>query len=55
MSVLVEKKGKKENQFVGRSEYLQPVHVFSKENLSGKIVNITINSLTSFSLHGTLS
>ena len=55
MSVLIEKKGKKENQFVGRSEYLQPVHVFSKENLSGKIVNITINSLTSFSLHGTIS
>ena len=55
MSVLVEKRGKKENQFVGRSEYLQPVHVFSKENLSGKIVKINIDSITSFSLHGTLS
>ena len=55
MKVLVEKIGKKRNQFVGRSEYLQPVHIISKENLIGKIVKVKIKSLTSFSLHGTLS
>ena len=52
LSVLFEKKGKKDNQYVGRSEYLQPVHVFSKKSLIGKILNVDINKITSFSLHG---
>ncbi len=55
MKVLIEKFGTKKNQYVGRSEYLQPVHIFSRENLIGKLVKVTIKSLTSFSLHGTLS
>ncbi len=55
MEVLVEKYGKKKNQYVGRSEYLQPVHIISDDNLIGKIVKVKIKSLTSFSLHGTLS
>jgi len=45
----------KKNQYVGRSEYLQPVHIISDDNLIGKIVKVKIKSLTSFSLHGTLS
>ena len=55
MEVLVEKIGKKRNQFVGRSEYLQPVHIISREDLIGKLVKVKIKSLTSFSLHGKLS
>ena len=55
MEILVEKFGKKKNQYVGRSEYLQPVHIISRENLIGKIVKVKVESLTSFSLHGTLS
>ena len=55
MEILVEKFGKKKNQYVGRSEYLQPVHIISKENLIGKIVKVKVQSLTSFSLHGSLS
>ncbi len=50
--VLIEKPGKKSNQFVGRSEYLQPVHIFSDESVIGKIVKVNISSVTSFSLHG---
>ena len=52
LPVLIEKTGKKDNQFVGRSEYLQPVHILSKNNIIGEIVNVKINSITSFSLHG---
>ncbi|MDC3090860.1 tRNA (N6-isopentenyl adenosine(37)-C2)-methylthiotransferase MiaB [Rickettsiales bacterium] len=52
LPVLIEKTGKKDNQFVGRSEYLQPVHILSKKNIVGEIVNVKINSITSFSLHG---
>ena len=44
--------GKKENQYVGRTPHLQPVHVFSSKNLIGRILNIKIETLTSFSFHG---
>ncbi len=52
LSVLIEKKGKKNNQYVGRSQYLQPVHVFSKKEIIGKIFNINIKDITAHSLHG---
>ena len=52
LSVLIEKKGKKRNQYVGRSQYLQPVHVFSENKILGKVFNININEITSHSLHG---
>ena len=55
LSVLFEKKGKKNNQYVGRSEYLQPVHVFSSKSLVGEILNVKIDSITSYSLHGKIS
>ena len=42
----------KENQYVGRTPHLQPVHVFSSKNLIGRILNIKIETLTSFSFHG---
>ena len=37
--------GKKENQYVGRTPHLQPVHVFSSKNLIGRILNIKIETL----------
>ncbi len=52
LSVLFEKKGKKINQYVGRSQYLQPVHVNSDKSLIGKILDIKINKVESYSLHG---
>ena len=54
LSVLFEKKGKKTNQFVGKSQYLQPVHVISKESIIGEIHDVGINNKTSHSLHGNL-
>ena len=50
--VLFTDRGKKDNQFVGRTQYLQPVHVISKKNLIGKRLNVKLESLTSFSFHG---
>ena len=55
LSVLFEKKGKRENQYVGRSQYMQPVHVISNDNLIGKIKNVRIKNVESFSLHGNIS
>ncbi len=54
LSVLFEKKGKNKNQFVGKSEYLQPVHVITNESIIGKIAKVNINRKGSFSLHGEL-
>ena len=54
LSVLFEKKGKKTNQFVGKSQYLQPVHVISKESIIGEIHDVGIYNKTSHSLHGNL-
>ena len=52
VDVLFTNFGKKNNQFVGRTPFLQPVHVFSSRNLIGKILKIKIERLTSFSFHG---
>ena len=52
VEVLITDFGKKEDQYVGRTPHLQPVHVYSSKNLIGKILNIKIERLTSFSFHG---
>ncbi|MAI29871.1 MAG: tRNA (N6-isopentenyl adenosine(37)-C2)-methylthiotransferase MiaB [Rickettsiales bacterium] len=52
IDVLFTNSGKKINQYVGRTPFLQPVHVFSSSNLVGKILKIKIERLTSFSFHG---
>ena len=52
VEVLIESHAKKYNQYVGRTKYLQPVHVFSEKNIIGKILNIKLQGLTSFSFHG---
>ena len=50
--VLFTDKGKKDNQFVGRTKYLQPVHVLSNVNIIGKKLTVNLENLTSFSFHG---
>ena len=52
VEVLFTDLGKKHNQYVGRTPHLQPVHVYSPRNLIGKVLNIKIERLTSFSFHG---
>ena len=54
VEVLVSSRAKKNNQFVGRTKHLQPVHFFSSKNVIGKTLKVKINNRTSFSLHGKL-
>ncbi len=55
INVLFTGKGKKTDQFVGRTPHLQPVHVFSNYDLTGQILRVKLSQLTSFSFHGKLS
>ncbi len=55
INVLFTGRGKKANQFVGRTPHLQPVHVFSTNDLTGQLLRVKLNQLTSFSFHGKLS
>lgn len=53
--VLFEKAGRHAGQIVGRSPYLQPVHVTGSSDLIGRIARVDITGVTAYSLHGTLS
>ena len=53
--VLFEKQGRKAGQVVGRSPYLQPVHVDYAVHLIGEIHDVTIARALSNSLSGTLT
>ncbi|HEX3654044.1 MAG TPA: tRNA (N6-isopentenyl adenosine(37)-C2)-methylthiotransferase MiaB [Rhizomicrobium sp.] len=55
MPVLFEKRGRKAGQAMGRSPYLQPVHVDDAQHLIGEIRNVTIVRALSNSLRGTLA
>jgi len=55
MGVLFEKKGRKPGQIVGRSPYLQPVHVEAAENRIGEIHDVRIEASLSNSLKGALA
>jgi len=50
--VLLEKKGKKENQLVGKSPYMQAVHVLTTEHKIGDIVKAFILNADKNSLEG---
>ena len=52
VEVLITNIGKRNNQYVGRTPHLQPVHFYSSKNLMGQIIKIKIERLTSFSFHG---
>jgi tRNA-2-methylthio-N6-dimethylallyladenosine synthase len=55
MPVLFEKPGRKAGQVVGRSPYLQPVHVEDAADWIGTIRDVRIDAVTSNSLKGTLA
>ena len=54
LPVLFEKRGREKDQFVGRTPYLQPVHVKGVGDLIGKIRDVRIEALTANSLKGSL-
>jgi tRNA-2-methylthio-N6-dimethylallyladenosine synthase len=54
MQILLEKPGKLANQFIGRSPWLQPVHVIAPLSHVGDMVSARIVSATATSLKGEL-
>lgn len=54
MKVLFENLGRKEGQAVGRSPYLQPVHVEGAVGFLGQVVDVRIEEVVSNSLKGVL-
>jgi tRNA-2-methylthio-N6-dimethylallyladenosine synthase len=55
LPVLFEKPGRETGQLVGRTPYLQPVHVQGPKSLIGKVEYVKIEALTANSLHGALA
>ncbi len=55
MSLLLDRRGKKEGQLVGRSPYLQSVYVEAPESAFGQFVEVTINEGFANSLSATLN
>jgi tRNA-2-methylthio-N6-dimethylallyladenosine synthase len=55
MDVLFEGPARNPGQIVGRSAYLQPVHVMAPPEIVGKVLPVRIESLERFSLLGTLA
>ena len=51
-AVLIEKIGKFQDQYVGRTPYMNPVVLKSKQNQIGKIIPVKINSTNGLSLSG---
>jgi tRNA-2-methylthio-N6-dimethylallyladenosine synthase len=55
VDVLLEKPARLSGQLVGRSPYLQAVHVMGPASLIGKVVPVTITELGTNSLHGAIA
>ncbi|MFA6265697.1 MAG: tRNA (N6-isopentenyl adenosine(37)-C2)-methylthiotransferase MiaB [Pseudolabrys sp.] len=55
LEILVEKPGKLSGQLVGRSPYLQSVHVMAKPSLIGQIVPVVITDVGTNTLFGELA
>ena len=55
LDILFEKPGRKEGQMMGRSAYLQPVHVQGPPSLAGRILPVKITERGTFSLNGVLT
>jgi tRNA-2-methylthio-N6-dimethylallyladenosine synthase len=53
LDVLFEKAGRYAGQIVGRSPYLQPVHVMASPGLIGQIAAVTVTEINAYSLLGT--
>jgi tRNA-2-methylthio-N6-dimethylallyladenosine synthase len=54
LPVLFEKPGRHPGQLVGRSPYMQPVHVMADGSMIAKTATVTITGLSANSLEGTL-
>lgn len=52
LDVLFERAGQREGQIVGRSAWLQPVHVEAQDSIIGEIHPITIDAIHRYSLFG---
>ena len=52
--VLLERRGKKDNQLVGKSPYMQAVHILTKDSKIGDIVKTQILNADKNSLNGSL-
>ena len=55
ISVLFERPGRRNGQVVGRSPYLQPVHIEAPLSLIGEIAAVTVNDIAAYSLFGALA
>jgi tRNA-2-methylthio-N6-dimethylallyladenosine synthase len=55
LPVLFEKPGRVPGQLVGRTPYLQPVHVHGPRHLIGQVQDAKVGALTANSLHGALA
>jgi tRNA-2-methylthio-N6-dimethylallyladenosine synthase len=55
LDVLLEKPGKLPGQLVGRSPYLQAVHVMAAPSLIGTIVPVTVTEIGTNTLFGALA
>jgi tRNA-2-methylthio-N6-dimethylallyladenosine synthase len=55
IEVLLEKAGRYAGQIVGRSPYLQPVHVMASARMIGEIAAVTVTEISAYSLLGTLA
>jgi tRNA-2-methylthio-N6-dimethylallyladenosine synthase len=53
IDVLFEKPGRYAGQIVGRSPYLQPVHVMGSAEMIGEIAAVTVTEINAYSLLGT--
>ena len=54
MDVLFERDARHPGQLVGRTAYLQPVHVYASRDIVGRVMPVTIDSLERYSLLGRL-
>ena len=54
LPVLFEKRARDQNQLMGRTPYLQPVHVHGDVSLLGQLADVKIEKRTANSLHGAL-
>ena len=52
--ILIEKYGKKNQQYIGRSPYMNPVVIYSNKNIMGELVRVKINGTNGLSLSADL-
>ena len=52
MEILLERKGRNDNQLVGRTPYMQATHIENNASSIGEIVEVRINGATKNSLKG---